>query len=775
MTFELKNTVGFLSSLIALLSIPSALMAQDELDRPTQRWIPLPNTRPATPSAQTELMQMLQQLAQSRETESDNPFETPSAPKIDPEQLKRLEKIVQDWQKKFPDMGLQDVPKIPNDLLQQVVSDPEKREQAKQLLEAFAKSRSFPPPNNNSDANPSRSPSVPFPRARDDVTNNPDRSPSSHGTSSSLRSSPEKKSPEKNSSSRPSLEPPPTDDQGNHSSDPFNPKKSKSSDDPFQTDPSSEPGLNATSPIDASKNSSPSSNVLDSNPNDPFQSPNGKQKLDEQKLRALKELFQKLESIPPLTNDSRSTSRSSNARTTSPSASSTNPGTSSSSRLQDPTRTPSRTSRNSSALPKPNTIPSGQANRNSTSRPAPLDASSLSNNERTLPQNLPSSSSLQEESSDSSSLNNVESSTSSSTRSSSDELKNNATTKESNGRNLDADLDRIKNRLEEGLKEWDKLTQPAEPKNTSATKRAATANRDRGPSNTSSPSNNPSSQLDIKSEVERHGLGGALQRIVEKTLQEESNRSKKNTESLSKSKKVEATKDKSESSNLVPWDAMTKEGLGKRDPLGPPPEPPKPPSRSSLDSMSIQPRSPSSSNSSQSQPTPKWVQDLWASISEVPRAPTPNRSSASSSSSGGLSSLQLQWTWTQTLILLTACGVGLAIIFLARRRLQTVIQQTWNQTFGQPSPKIQDIQSREDVVKAFHALVHHTPSSIDLWWPHRKAAQYLRLSHPQLEEPLSQLAEAYEHCRYLPPDQDMPAERLQEIRAAYLQCNALAP
>lgn len=779
MTIELKNTVGFLSSLIVSLSISSALAAQDDLDRPTQRWIPLPNTRPATPSAQTELMQMLQQLAQSRETESENPFETPSAPKIDPEQLKRLEKIVQDWQKKFPDMGFQDVPKIPNELLQQVVSDPEKREQAKQLLEAFAKSRSFPPLSDNSDANRTRSPQVPFPRVPDDGANHTERSPSSNGSSSSLRSSSEKNSPASSSSARPSLDQPLTDKQGKDSSDPFNQQKTIPSNDPFRTDPSSEPGTDVAPPTDSPKNPSTPANTLDSNTNDPFQSQSGKQKLDEQKLRALKELFQKLESIPPLTNDSRSAPRSSSPRTTSPSSGSTNPSAPSPSRLHDPTRSASRSSRNSSTLPKPTPLPPSQANHNSPSRPSPLDSNSLSHNDRTLPQNLSSLSSQHEESSDSSSNNdansNAESATSSSTRSSNDDSRKNSTSKETGGRNLDADLDRIKNRLEEGLKEWDKLTQPADANSPTTKPRTGTSNRDRTSSKSSSPTTNPSTQLDIKSEVERHGLGGALQRIVEKTLQEESNRSKKNTEAVSKNKKVDASKDKAESSNLIPWDAMSKDSRGKRDSLNPPPEPPKPPAHSSLDSMSIQPRSPSSSNPSPSHPTPKWVQDLWASISEVPRTPTPNGSSASSSSAGGLSSLQIRWTWTQTLILLTACGVGLALMYFARRRLHTVIQQTWNQTFGQPSQRVQDIQSREDVVKAFHTLVQHAPSRIELWLPHRKAAQHLCLSHPQLEEPLSQLAEAYEHCRYLPPDQDMPLERLQEIRMAYLQCNALAP
>ncbi len=80
------------------------------------------------------------------------------------------------------------------------------------------------------------------------------------------------------------------------------------------------------------------------------------------------------------------------------------------------------------------------------------------------------------------------------------------------------------------------------------------------------------------------------------------------------------------------------------------------------------------------------------------------------------------------------------------------------------------VNSRQDVIDAFHAIAARSPAVRGNWWTHSRVGRALRKLMPARDDAVSRLTDVYETARYLPPDQELTQEQLQVAREAVQQC-----
>jgi hypothetical protein len=73
-------------------------------------------------------------------------------------------------------------------------------------------------------------------------------------------------------------------------------------------------------------------------------------------------------------------------------------------------------------------------------------------------------------------------------------------------------------------------------------------------------------------------------------------------------------------------------------------------------------------------------------------------------------------------------------------------------------------------VRAFHRFVLRRAQPVANWWTHRYAASRLTETSPQLRSVISDLANVYEHARYLPPEVALTSDEIDRVQAALKQC-----
>ncbi len=83
---------------------------------------------------------------------------------------------------------------------------------------------------------------------------------------------------------------------------------------------------------------------------------------------------------------------------------------------------------------------------------------------------------------------------------------------------------------------------------------------------------------------------------------------------------------------------------------------------------------------------------------------------------------------------------------------------------------IGEVSTREDVVRAFHILSSRLVSAVQPWWTHRAVADWLWKSSPSVSEPMRDMAEIYEHARYLPADSNLTMDEVERAKRAIHQC-----
>ena len=89
--------------------------------------------------------------------------------------------------------------------------------------------------------------------------------------------------------------------------------------------------------------------------------------------------------------------------------------------------------------------------------------------------------------------------------------------------------------------------------------------------------------------------------------------------------------------------------------------------------------------------------------------------------------------------------------------------------FAGPPLKPADINSRADVVRAFHEFALRSAQSVQSWWTHRTVQQAILAKAPEYRAAVETLANTYEQARYLPVEQELSPEQLESARAALLQ------
>ena len=276
-------------------------------------------------------------------------------------------------------------------------------------------------------------------------------------------------------------------------------------------------------------------------------------------------------------------------------------------------------------------------------------------------------------------------------------------------------------------------------------------------------------EIDIKTQLERHGLGRALQSIVEKTLQEQGESSSAKERSVSRSSKSNSKlKDKQSTNNA----------LTSTTPAAPPSRKPAPPSAngsgqsngSATTSNAPAASKPNPNASSTMSGLRDMAAQIWGAIRSTPEESRSGLSASSAEAKGsGLGEFAFTWSG-RVWLLLVLVFIGVVVLFLlARKRIELA---TAREAEAELAKEIltEGIRTRADVVRAFHRFVLRRTQPVATWWNHRYVASRLTESSPQLRSVISDLVRVYEHARYLPPEVALSSAEIDCVQAALKQC-----
>jgi hypothetical protein len=302
--------------------------------------------------------------------------------------------------------------------------------------------------------------------------------------------------------------------------------------------------------------------------------------------------------------------------------------------------------------------------------------------------------------------------------------------------------------------------------------------------NASSPQTNEESDkppIDIAKELEQRGFGDTLKKLVERAKEEAKkprtpSQNSADTQEIagnpagSKSAIENAMNGASEAAKKADPElskSMAKMLDGLKDELVKIAKDARfndPPERSRSDRTATPP-SPSESNS--------MIDTLRKSASEILAGPsrTPNSgNNAASSPSSAPSAFSGEFDFTPVLVLAGVLA-ALAVAFFGLRHVKLRPANAAELQFAGPPLKPADINSRADVVRAFHEFAMRSAQSVQSWWTHRNVQQAILEKAPEYRAAVETLANTYEQARYLPVEQELSPEQLESARSALLQCS----
>ena len=293
------------------------------------------------------------------------------------------------------------------------------------------------------------------------------------------------------------------------------------------------------------------------------------------------------------------------------------------------------------------------------------------------------------------------------------------------------------------------------------------------------------SGVDIRSELQKRGVRGTLDKIIEKAKDESRAQRKAQQQAKQESIANQPGTDTSQPGNRSSQDAQTKSpgsaGLQNNNwltdrLLGMEVEVEELIKDAKFKERSAASRQPRNSTWQQS-PTDsdsrinKWndaASDFLSDLSKAPSAPAASRSS--SGGGGSVSADAPLAIGSFFLVGLGLLGIMAVAGFMLRRPLLKLVSDATGiagpERIHQPS----EIRSREDVIAAFHELALNPKKLVESWWTHRAAATRLAAESPQQGNAVRTLAEIYEQARYLPDDVELPADRIQSARTAFAEC-----
>jgi hypothetical protein len=247
--------------------------------------------------------------------------------------------------------------------------------------------------------------------------------------------------------------------------------------------------------------------------------------------------------------------------------------------------------------------------------------------------------------------------------------------------------------------------------------------------------------FEIKKSIRELGLGPAIKRIMEKTLD-------KNYEPV----------------------------VGKPDVLNnaisqsPPASTPKTNVTEQLkqwsQSAAANPGATNNTSTSSNSQWGKWLQDAWRTVSSAPTKLDTNwKSTSAPAGSAGLgdSLPQVRWSNSMTVALLLAVGLIAWLVWFSRRRVAQLADASAAQAEWVRTVIASGLKTRADVVRAFHQLVKQSRAVSD-WWTHRSIVKYFSKQTPQVASAISELAVVYEQARYYPDDVELSQQQLAQVR-----------
>ena len=311
------------------------------------------------------------------------------------------------------------------------------------------------------------------------------------------------------------------------------------------------------------------------------------------------------------------------------------------------------------------------------------------------------------------------------------------------------------------------------------------------------------SSEEVKTTVERFGLGEALRRIVKETLDEEGEdteswlgRGSKQTAHSSSGSSRSGGNPTGQSGNTGRQNSgnskspFNEEQLGQwaEDLLsnspGARPNTPSGTTKPTNQSAQISPNTPNqpgnspgvarsrpnkSSGKKSDESIGKLAQDFWKAISSSPKNRPPSSQGSNSVAPVGGSNSGQDWNfgWQQILIV-GAVIAGALMLWMVYRPEQSEeeIQESAAKAVARQLMAT-GIRTRADIITAFHALVLRRPYSASNWWTHWYVADRVNEITPQRENAIADLTQLYEQARYMPPQSKLSPEEIAKAEAAF--------
>ena len=147
---------------------------------------------------------------------------------------------------------------------------------------------------------------------------------------------------------------------------------------------------------------------------------------------------------------------------------------------------------------------------------------------------------------------------------------------------------------------------------------------------------------------------------------------------------------------------------------------------------------------------------------------TPSPSPQENSTSGSFSLHNL--FNAKVLECLVVLAVACAIAFLVLRYRVRSEQVRREILEAQLAPKIDEIRTRDDVVRAFHAIAKQRLQSAQAWWTCGVVTERFEHALPELTGPIRTLSVLYEQARYFPVAHQLTLDQIEDAKFALKQC-----
>ncbi len=269
----------------------------------------------------------------------------------------------------------------------------------------------------------------------------------------------------------------------------------------------------------------------------------------------------------------------------------------------------------------------------------------------------------------------------------------------------------------------------------------------------------------IKKQLDEKGFGPTLQRIIEEANQA----SRKESDAITASgpQPRDENSDPAKSGEIKAPSQLPK-------PKGSPPA--EQPNRSSPPSPTANPSKPSSppatnSSNNSANSWSNWFAKIAKEINATPAAKPPQLPKPEI---GVTPNQPLEIALPSPWLLLPTALVGLAltsfILYSRRRRVQAKAYRDpfKNQIDLLKTPS--SIQTRADVILAFHQLADRIVHPLESWWTHRNIASQVCRTMPSAQSPVNVVVDIYEQARYLPSEVRLTDNQIDEVRRALKEC-----